>query len=173
MMDMFRIPVNADIMARLLALQESPDEPFNVVLARHLPRCAGNAEQLRPTEREAKRPDGSPGRLAYRLFGVNHTARNAADAMCHVLRMLGQGKPDFFKILAPLVAGRSRNHLAHTREVVYPGRPELAKHTRELAAGWFVGTNIANREKMSILHAACDVAGIRLGTDLMIDLDST
>jgi hypothetical protein len=171
-MDTLRIPVTADIMARLLALQVSPDEPLNAVLARHLPRCNGSADERRFPAREPERLEAASGRLAYRLFGVNYAARNAADATCHVLRTLGQGNPDFFESLAPRVAGRSRNHLAQTREAVYPGRPELAKHTREVAPGWFLGTNIANREKMAILQAACEVAGIRLGTDLVIDLEA-
>ena len=168
-MEVFRIPVTADIMARLLALQSSPDEPIVAVLDRHLPGVGANLANPLSAPPDADEPS-TPGRIAYRLFGANHTARNATDAMCHILRMLGQGKPDFFHTLAPRVAGRSRNHLAGAREAVYPGRPEFAKHTREIGPGWFVGTNIANREKLSILQVACDVAGIGFGTDLVIDL---
>jgi hypothetical protein len=171
-MDAFRIPVTADIMARLLALQSSPDEPIISVLDRHLPRCGADDEKPNSAAHDTER-SMTAGCVSYRLFGANHTARNAADAMCHVLRMLGQGRPDFFQHLAPRVARRSRNHLARTREAVYPDRPELAKHTREISPGWFVGTNIANREKRAILQAACETAGIHFGTDLTINLAST
>jgi hypothetical protein len=46
----------------------------------------------------------------------------------------------------------------------------LAKHTNEIGPSWFVGTNISNREKLSLLRVACEAAGINFGTDLVIDL---
>jgi hypothetical protein len=40
----------------------------------------------------------------------------------------------------------------------------------ELVPGWFIGTNIANREKVQILDRACEAAGITSGKDLRIEL---
>ena len=39
----------------------------------------------------------------------------------------------------------------------YPERPDLACHAKEIGLGWFIGCNIANREKKKILRAACEV----------------
>jgi hypothetical protein len=36
--------------------------------------------------------------------------------------------------------------------------------------GWFVNTNISNRQKAMILRAACEAAGLVFGRDLQIDL---
>lgn len=39
-----------------------------------------------------------------------------------------------------------------------------------LAPGWFVNTNISNKQKATILRAACEAAGLVLGRDLQIEL---
>ena len=65
--------------------------------------------------------------------------------------------------------GRTRNHIARCNSEVYPGRPDLARYVKEISPGWFIGSNIANREKKKILRAACEVMGLAFGRDFKVD----
>lgn len=96
-------------------------------------------------------------------------AANAMEATIEILAFLGSCCDRFFEYLAPRVRTRSRNHLAQDRAAVYPQRPHLIRTVREIAPGWYLGTNISNDIKRSILARACEVAGISFGTDLKID----
>jgi predicted type IV restriction endonuclease len=71
--------------------------------------------------------------------------------------------------VAAAVRGKSRNHIARTPAEIYPARPDLAR-AAEIAPGWMVGLNIANREKMRIIREACKATGLQFGSDVVIDL---
>jgi predicted type IV restriction endonuclease len=55
------------------------------------------------------------------------------------------------------------------RSQVYPGKPELETYTAEIAHGWWLGTNIANREKERLAKIACEAAGLKFGEDVVIE----
>jgi hypothetical protein len=76
------------------------------------------------------------------------------------MKMLAQRDPKFLDTVAPLVEGNSRNHIARSRDQVYPLKPELSEYTIEFVPGWWLGTNIANREKIRIIKKACEAAGL-------------
>lgn len=97
-------------------------------------------------------------------------ASDATEAMINILRDLARYDDDFFPKLAEKVRGRKRNHVARSRSEVYPGRSDLMRYVKEIGPGWFIGCNIANREKKKILRAACEVMGLNFGRDLKIDL---
>lgn len=108
--------------------------------------------------------------ITYELNGQPFNARSAKDALLDILGKLSGGDPRFYERLAPLVAKRTRNHIASSPDQVYPNRPDLRGTVLEIAPGWWLGLNIANREKRSILMKACEVAGLRFGEQLRIDL---
>jgi hypothetical protein len=112
-------------------------------------------------------------KLEYRLLGIACTAPNAIEAVVAILKSLGERQPDFWSRLEPLSRTRKRNHLARSRRDVYPDKPDLEQYTREVAPGWWLGTNVANRGKKRLLEAACKAAGLRFGTDLVIRLPNT
>ncbi len=93
--------------------------------------------------------------------------------MVSILRTLQTRDSSFLERLSQLVAGRSRNHIARSRAQVYPDRPDLAQeYTVEVVPGWFVGTNIANREKQNLLEKACEAARLKFGGDMKISLQT-
>lgn len=158
-----------DVLSCLLALRLSKDEALDEVLRRTL------LDSTKPSVPQSAHPEarltsGGPSRLAYQLLGETDAATDANEAMVKIIANLAQYDDDFLPKLATRVRGRTRNHVARSRLEVYPRRPDLAKSAREVAPGWFIGCNVANREKVKILRAACDVAGIVFGRDLKIDL---
>jgi hypothetical protein len=104
----------------------------------------------------------------YYLFGERYTAEDATEAMIAIIKALHSRDASFLDRLAIRVPGRSRNHLARSREAVYPRRPDLVNFTREFVPGWWIGTNIANREKQRIVDIAAEVAGVRKGEDIRV-----
>jgi hypothetical protein len=168
------IPVEVDVLVRLLDLRERPSEGLSDMLRRALPHRRETGEECGhpggPTTNSGRQRHDAHGRIHYTLLGTELAAPDATAAMIDILATLSQGRPDFFERLAPKIRGRTRNHLARSRIDVYPERPDLAQYVREVIPGWYIGSNIANREKESFLRAACDVAGLTFGRDLVIDL---
>jgi hypothetical protein len=110
------------------------------------------------------------GRLIeYELFGKRQTASNAAAALVEILKAIADRYPDKMAAVSVAARGRSRNHIARSPEEIYPARPDLAR-AAEIAPGWLLGLNIANREKIRIIREACQVVGISFGADVIIDM---
>lgn len=165
-MSIAMIAVAPDVLTRLMTLRLSESESLDEVLRRVL------AEAKNPVPRPATNVrTATPTRVvAYQLDGETHAATDANEAMINILRDLAQYDDDFFPKLAAKVRGRKRNHIARSRSEVYPGRPDLARYVKEVGPGWFIGCNIANREKKKILRAACDLMGLAFDQDIKIDL---
>lgn len=108
--------------------------------------------------------------IRYELFGQAKAAGSAIEALIDILRTLANRNPQFVERLAPAVRGRTRSHLARSRTDVYPQKPELTEYTIELVPGWWLGTNISNRDKMKIIQKACEVGGLKVGKDISIQL---
>ncbi len=168
-MSIAMISIAFDVLSRLLALRLSETESLDDVLRRALPTIGKPAEP--PVSRPAtatRNPNGTG--VPYHIDGELHLASDATEAMIDILSDLAQYDDNFFPKLAGKVRGRTRNHIARSRSEVYPGRPDLARYVKEIGPGWFIGCNIANREKEKILRAACEVMGISFGRDLKIEL---
>lgn len=132
-----------------------PDITHNAPVAREIPN--------KPTEMKSGRA------VEYVVFGEARSARNANAALLDILSVLGRRFPNLLPQLAEAVKGNSRNHIARSVQEIYPARPDLAR-AEEFASGWLVGLNIANREKIGIIRKACEVFGLRFGSDVTISL---
>jgi predicted type IV restriction endonuclease len=161
------IPVASDVLARLLTLRRSERESLDEVLRRVL---AAAKPPVTSAERAIATPSTNGGTVSYKLYGETHVASDATEAMINILSDLAQYDDDFYPKLAEKVRGRTRNHIARCRSEVYPGRPDLARYVKEVGPGWFIGCNIANREKNKILRAACDVMGLDFDRDIRVNL---
>jgi hypothetical protein len=112
----------------------------------------------------------SERKVEYRILGQSRRAASATAALVDILKTLAQRDPKFLDTVAPLVQGNSRNHIARSRDRVYPLKPELSEYTIEFVPGWWLGTNIANREKIRIIKKACEASGLSFGQDIIISL---
>jgi hypothetical protein len=82
----------------------------------------------------------------------------------------GAGAPPPWLITQRSAAERCVGGLHPPYEGLVSGLRSLVRYVKEVGPGWFIGCNIANREKKKILRAACDVMGLAFGRDLKIDL---
>lgn len=132
------------------------------------PTASSTASSPELTNGAAPRPPAGP--LAFTFLGEVRPARNATEIVLHVARTLAGRDPRFLERFAETAKARRRNHVARRAEDVYPERPQLLKYVVELVPGWYVGTNISNRDKVKLLQAACRAAGLSYGSDLVVNL---
>lgn len=108
-------------------------------------------------------------RVEFRIMGQDYAEADAISALIRILKTLSNRDSQFFSKFAMLAPGRTRNHISSKRSNVYPGKPDLEAYTIEVAPGWWLGTNIANREKERLVKIACGVAGLSFGKDVIVD----
>ncbi|HKX91943.1 MAG TPA: hypothetical protein VJM15_05905 [Sphingomicrobium sp.] len=137
------------------------------------PKAASTVPELpqAPVSTQAKAPGSRRVFAAFR--GRELKVRDATSGFLELIRALAKEYPDRMEQIATAAKGRSRNHIARVPSEVYPDRPDLIHTVVELIPGWFVGTNIANREKHRIVKAACEACGVRFGSDVQFDLPNT
>jgi predicted type IV restriction endonuclease len=152
-------PIDEQIEAFLLAPSVTTVRPFTTERTAPLRRV-----ELSP---ETQKPVGTR-KVPFQLLGQKYTEPDAISALIFVLRRLAERDSGFLESFAKQAPGRTRNHIAKTRSEVYPGKPELEAYSTEIAPGWWLGTNIANREKDRLAKIACDVSGLKFGKDLVI-----
>jgi predicted type IV restriction endonuclease len=130
-----------------------------------------------PSRKRPKRPAQLtptatiPKAIGYELYGQRRRARNARDVLIQVFREFAEREPDFLERFAALPKhGRKRRYLARTGEELYPGSPHLVDNAYEVQPGWWVDTHASRAGIETRIRMACEVAGVRYGTDLLINL---
>ena len=121
------------------------------------------------TKSSAKAPAPADRSVSYTLFGEQRHAPNASVALVNVLRSLAKRDPAKLAEVSAAVRTPKRSHIARAPQEINPGRPDLAR-AAEIAPGWLVGLNIANRDKMMIIRTACRIYGIAIPAELDIIL---
>jgi len=110
--------------------------------------------------------------FTFTLLGQSQECRNALDVLVSAIEALATRDPEFLgRFISLPKHGRKRRYVAGQRGELYPTNPELAeKHSRQLRSGYWLGTNVSHQQIESILKTACEVAGLRYGSDLAITL---
>lgn len=113
-----------------------------------------------------------PPSVGFRLDGQHHAGSNACDVMIQVFEALAVRDSSFLERFAALPKhGRTRRYLSRTPDELYPGRPDLCgEHSTKLKSGWWVSTNHSRATIGQIIKMACDVVGLRFGSDLTVNL---
>jgi hypothetical protein len=163
-MDLINISVTTNELVALWNLRHSKTGPFFQALS-------GLVSNIVPEKTEVKAtfPSMPPsqGKFHYQVFGEKRSAKNAVDAFVDILKVFAVLEPTFAEKLSLLAPSTSRNHVARSPSEVYPKRPDLGENAREFAEDWYVGINIADREKCRILRLACDIYGLQFGKDII------
>ncbi len=174
--DELLIDLIAEKTETLCGFRPAAEDVENFLVAMLSPPAIG-----KPTPPPARRPESGPSVIPgpppvsergvqYRILGQTKNASTAIDALIDILRTLARRNPAFLEAVSKVVRARTRNHIARSRGEVYPRKPELVEYTVELEPGWWLGTNIANRDKMRIIRKACEVERLAFGRDVAIAL---
>lgn len=110
--------------------------------------------------------------IGFTLKGAFTPAKNAREVLFNVVKELASRDSGFLQRFASLPKhGRTRRYVARSPAELYPGRSDLANEfTAELGAGWYLGVNVSRAQIERIVEMSCDVAGLRYGRDLSINL---
>lgn len=140
-------------------------------VARPVTRPTSGAQRVSKSVRPNRIAEQPSGLIKYTLFSQTYRARNGADLMIGVFGKLAEQDPDFLERFAtlPKTPRQKRPYLAKNKRDLYPGSPHLIDNAHELRSGWWIDTHMGNPQKMKLIRKACEVAGIRFGTDLVID----
>lgn len=112
-----------------------------------------------------------PASTGYTLYGQIRRTKSVADALEGILRELAERDPTFLERFAPLSQyGRKVQYVARSREELNPERPDLVNNAREFRPGWWMYARLSNQQKENVIKKACEVAGVRYGTDLRVNL---
>lgn len=102
--------------------------------------------------------------------GKTFTAKNKKELLIKLLLHFYKLDSTFFHKFNLLPThGRNRRYLARTIHQLNPDRKDLAENYHyEIEAGWYLNTNIG-RERSRIVELACNVMGIKLGSEIKIN----
>ena len=106
------------------------------------------------------------------ISGKEFVYGNAKEAVAIVLCELHRADSAFLQRISrhPASRGRKRRYVAQSSEELYPDRPDLRQHHKRLSDNWLLSTYINNRIKKAIVQAAAEVAGLKFGKDIVIEL---
>lgn len=113
-----------------------------------------------------------PGTVGFVLNGQHYPAKNARGVLVTAFETLSQRDATFLERFAALPKhGNKRRYLARSPEELYPGRPDLShEHSTQLSSGWWLGTNVSKAQIERILEMACEVARVKYGRELSVNL---
>lgn len=178
--DELLLEIVADRVESICGFKPSPD-----AVAAFLKRYANHAEAPPPGQTakphialETPVPplttsvDGYVGNsIGYVMNGKFHAAKSAREVLIEVFEALTLRDRTFPERFAAVPQGRTRRYLANDRDLLYPGRPDLcSEFSIRLKSGWWLGTNHSRQTIYVILEKACKVAGLRMGTELKVQL---
>lgn len=131
------------------------------------------ATPVAPVGEKDRPPVGPPSSgVGFVLKGRFHAARNARDVLVRMFGELADRDAMFLERFAALPKhGRTRRYLSRSREELYPGRPDLIRDfSHEIRPGWWLGVNLSRNAIERILKMASEVAGLRWGVDVTLNL---
>lgn len=110
--------------------------------------------------------------IGFTLAGKFYPCRNGREVLVEVFEALAVRDTSFLERFASRPKhGRTRRYLARSPAELYPGRPDLAaEHFSKLKSGWFVGTNVSRAQIERITEMACEVARLRFGQELTVNV---
>jgi predicted type IV restriction endonuclease len=128
-------------------------------------------KRMKQTIQTATSSGGTQRSVGYNLDSRWHPARSAREVMVKVFDEFVQRDPTFLERFAALPKhGRKRRYVARIKEDLYPGSPHLAVNAHELRPCWWVDTHASRAGIARRIRMACEVAGMRYGEDLVINL---
>ena len=123
------------------------------------PGPGGEIDNQRRMQERAPRAQGPQGPIHYRLGGTAYQAANAINAYIDIIRKLVEQDQNFLERLEPNFRERKRKLLAREKSELSPNE-SARKSAAEISNGWWLLTQLSNRDKIKYLKEACSVAGI-------------
>lgn len=102
--------------------------------------------------------------------GKRYPQESGIGVLVEAFKRLAMDDRDFCRRYSEQYRGRKRRRLAQTPREIHPANADLRKSCRELPGGWWIDSNLSNRTKVDWIRQACDVARLKFGQDLQINI---
>lgn len=110
----------------------------------------------------------------YSVCGKSGYGKNAIDVLISILSHLADMDSQFLDKFCNLPKhGTSRRYISRNRRELYTKSPHLFDKSREIipGSGWWIGTNLSNDHKMSVIKLACEISGLMLDRDIIVNFN--
>jgi superfamily II DNA or RNA helicase len=115
-----------------------------------------------------------PSQTGYVYKTQKYSTINARDVMINIFKTFANEDSTFLERFALLPEhGKKRRYLSKNKYELYPGKRDLAEHpsyTIEFLPGWWLGLNYNKTSIEKIIMMACEVRGVKYGSELTISL---
>lgn len=118
-------------------------------------------------EREGKTRRNYVKIRGFVLNGEHFECSNGKNTLIHVIQELDRNYPEFMERLAEATKGRTRRLVSQNRGDLYD-KKHLEKQSDYLENGWWAGTHLSSVSIRKHIATACEVAGIRFGSQLKL-----
>lgn len=110
--------------------------------------------------------------VGFSLNGFTHKARNGRSVMTQIFQELSKLDPTFLERFDSRPHGKKRRFIARSKNDLYPDRPDLCESASyPINNDWWMGVNYSKMSMEKIIKMACEVAGLKFGSDVIIRLD--
>jgi len=92
----------------------------------------------------------------------------AITTLAQIVEIFAHETPEFMQSFAERTATKKRNLVAKNRADLYQTRHLVDSHSKQLNNGWWLGTNRSKLQIQGHIETACDIAGVRFGTQLKL-----
>jgi hypothetical protein len=103
-----------------------------------------------------------------------YSAKNARDVMINIFKDFAKEDNTFLeKFASKPEHSKKRRFLSKNKYDLYPGRSDLATHPSnsvEFLPGWWLGLNYSKTSIEKIIMMACEVKGVKYGSELTVSL---
>ena len=106
--------------------------------------------------------------IGFSLDGTDFDTKSARETLAKILIELQNRNPDFMDHLANETVGTKNRLVAQNRKDLYTDSKFVEKASLDLGNGWWLGTSLSTERIRRHIETACDVAGVKFGTQLTL-----
>lgn len=102
------------------------------------------------------------------LNGNKTECNSAISTLAEVLKAFQLENPGFMDSLAPNTVAKTSRLVARERTDLYANYDSYRRKVRDLGNGWWMGTHYSGARIRKYIRVACEVAGVKLGSQLKL-----
>ena len=130
---------------------------------------SGNVVTNPPTSPLVETNPGLSGKIVgYELDGRLVETGAGNRTLAALLTEFDRRDPDFMDRFAAKTSTAKRHLVDRNRDDLYISSPKLKEYSLELGNGWWLGTNLGMSKIREYIETACNVIGVRLGSNLKL-----
>ncbi|MCE2499676.1 MAG: hypothetical protein J4G13_02290 [Dehalococcoidia bacterium] len=157
----------------LYGFEPDPDACANFLAERNADTLGSPVNAERLDQRELPTSPTALDFVGFALRGETRECASAVDVMVQLLKRFSSDDPTFLERLETRNPSNSRavRFVAKEKRQLYttnPSKGEVASH--EVVPGWYVSTHRGPASIKRVVEVACEVAGFRFGSDVVINL---